>query len=83
MDIRQAFTAHPASVGETYFEHLARALYFSTRMIAGGVACFVHALLPFLFVKTGSDTICSLHDCMVVNRQRKMLPSGITKVSPL
>jgi hypothetical protein len=30
----------------------------------------VHALLPFLFEKTGSRAITALHDRMVVNRQR-------------
>jgi Family of unknown function (DUF6356) len=69
MSIKRAFTEHPASVGETYFEHLRRAMGFSVRMVAGGLACFVHALLPWLHTRTGSDTICALHDCMVVNRQ--------------
>lgn len=29
-----------------------------------------HGLLPFLFVRTGSQTIVRLHDRMVVNRAR-------------
>lgn len=68
--INQLFTAHPASVGETYFEHLVCATRFSCRMIGAGIACFLHGLLPFLFVKTGSKTICELHDNMVVNRAK-------------
>jgi hypothetical protein len=66
----RAFTEHPASVGESYFEHLAHATGFAMRMIGGGVACFVHALLPFLFIKTGSNTIRCLHDRMVTHRCR-------------
>ena len=71
MGIRRVFTEHPASVGETYVEHLRCAVRFSLRMITGGLACFVHALLPWLFTQTGSDTIRDLHDCMVVNRQKQ------------
>ena len=71
MGIKQAFTEHPASVGETYFEHLRRAAGFSVRMLAGGLACLIHGLLPFLFTRTGSDVIRELNDCMVVNRQQQ------------
>jgi hypothetical protein len=65
------FTDHPATVGETYGEHLATATGFGLRMIAGGLACLVHGLLPFLFVKTGSTAIRTLHDRMVTNRARR------------
>ncbi len=40
-------------------------------MIAGGVGCFVHGLLPFLFVKTGSRAVQSLYRCMVTHRARQ------------
>lgn len=65
------FTRHPASVGETYFQHLAHATGFALQMIAAGVCCLVHALLPFLFETTGSATIAALHERMVVNRDRR------------
>lgn len=68
--LRKAFTEHPASVGETYGQHLAHATGFGLRMIAGGIACLLHGLLPFLFVKTGSQQIRTLHDRMVVNRSK-------------
>ena len=68
MALLKLFTEHPASVGESYFAHMGRALYFSGRMALGAIACCIHALLPFLFVRTGSRTIAELHDCMVVNR---------------
>ena len=56
------FTSHPREVGETYGEHLRTASGFGFRMIAGGLACIVHGFLPFLFQRTGSATICRLHD---------------------
>jgi hypothetical protein len=40
--MRWSFTEHPASVGETYVEHLATALGFAAAMIGGGFACAVH-----------------------------------------
>jgi hypothetical protein len=75
-----AFTEHPASVGESYFGHMAMAIGFGARMVYCGFACLIHAVLPFLFVKTGSNTITRLHDTMVVNRNRNAVESshGIT-----
>lgn len=74
MDLLRAFSEHPASVGETYSEHMGRAACFGFRMIGAGVACLVHALLPFLFVRTGSSAITELSDRMLVNRQRGTPP---------
>jgi hypothetical protein len=70
--LRKMFTEHPASVGESYFEHLGQALGFATRMFLGSLACLVHAFLPFLFVKTGSRCIGELHDRMVAKRDRRV-----------
>lgn len=69
--IEKLFLDHPKSVGESYWEHLYMASCFSGRMLLGAMACFVHALIPGLCVKTGSKTISELHDRMVVNRMRK------------
>jgi len=64
------FTDHPASVGETYGQHLVAASGFGFAMILGGLACLVHGLLPFLFLRTGSNTIARLNERMVVSRRR-------------
>jgi hypothetical protein len=72
--LRRLFTAHPASVGESYFTHLAHALGFAARMFLGSLACLVHAVFPFLCVKTGSRCITDLHDRMVANRDRRPRP---------
>ena len=68
------FTDHPASVGETYGEHLQVAGGFGLRMILGGMACLLHGLLPFLFTRTGSRTIALLHERMVISRRRQSAP---------
>lgn len=54
------FTEHPASVGESYFQHLRFASRTGTTMLIGGCACFVHGLMPFLCTTTGSRTIRAL-----------------------
>ena len=56
-----ALTEHLEEVGETYLQHLAHAVGFAVAMLVGALACLVHALLPFLFVRTGSDCIRRLH----------------------
>ena len=61
-------TDHLDEVGESYWEHMLKAAGFAVAMLVGGVACLVHALLPFLFVKTGSSRIRHLHEVMVENR---------------
>jgi hypothetical protein len=69
--VMSLFTDHPASVGETYVQHMGSASFFGSRMILAGLACMLHGLLPFLFTTTGRQTIEMLHDRMVVNRHRQ------------
>jgi len=76
MTILSAFTDHPASVGESYFEHMGVASRFSANLLLAGLACMVHAVLPFAFVKTGSKMINGLYSDMVSHRQRKPLPNN-------
>ena len=68
--LKSLFTEHPATVDETYGEHMLAASGFGWRLLLASLACFVHALLPFLFVKTGSTMIEELHDRMVTTRRR-------------
>ena len=74
--LSRAFTAHPASVDESYVEHLGTASFFGLRLIGAGIACLLHGLLPFLFVTTGSSTIRELHERMVTKRTRQKVPAG-------
>lgn len=61
MSILRSFTDHPASVGESYGQHLGFAMGVGGRMVLAGLACMLHGLLPFLCVRTGSRTILALH----------------------
>ena len=54
------FTQHPHSIGERYGEHFYFALCFGISLIAAGIACTIHAFLPFLFQKTASRALFKL-----------------------
>ncbi|HIM66854.1 MAG TPA: hypothetical protein EYM46_09875 [Acidimicrobiia bacterium] len=56
------FTEHPASAGETYMQHLGRALRSSWSLAVAAVACTVHAFVPALFLSRAGDTVNGLHD---------------------
>ncbi len=56
----RAFTDHPASVGESYWQHLAFALGFAVKLLLAGLAALVHAILPFLFKTTASRLIAEM-----------------------
>lgn len=55
------FQDHPKAVGESYAQHAGIAAGFGLRLIGAGLACLVHALIPGLFVTTGSRTIMAMH----------------------
>jgi hypothetical protein len=58
--IAKLFIDHPRAIGETYGQHARTALSFGWRMMTGGLACMVHAIVPGLFVKTASRTVVQL-----------------------
>lgn len=66
--LKALFTTHPASVDETYGEHLASASYFARQLFVAAIACLVHAVLPFLFANTASGILRRLHERIVVSR---------------
>ncbi len=67
---QRLFTDHPASVGESYWEHFANAMGFGLRMIGGGIVCLVHALIPGVCCTKASEMIGELHERMIMNRRR-------------
>lgn len=70
--IAKLFTEHPRAIGETYTQHARTAWSFGWRMVTGGLACMVHAIVPGLFVKTASRTVVQLDAEM---RGRKSTPA--------
>ena len=53
--------AHPRTVGETYVEHAGIAGRFGATMVAGGIKCLVHAVLPSVFERSASDCVAKLN----------------------
>ena len=56
------FTAHPASVDESFGEHFFFALKFAGLLFAAAGAALVHAILPFMFEKTASKIVAKLYN---------------------
>jgi hypothetical protein len=67
---RRLFLDHPASVGESYTQHFRVASGFGVAMLAGALGAFVHALVPALCKRTGSDTVKRLHARLTHDPQR-------------
>lgn len=71
--IQAYFFDHPESIGESYLQHLSKASGFAVRLVWASLACFLHGLFPFLFVKTGSVIISQLNDSMVAHRDQSAI----------
>ena len=54
--IATLFTAHPASVNETYLEHARFALAFAFWLAVAAVAALIHAIVPRM-CETAASTI--------------------------
>jgi hypothetical protein len=68
--VRNPFTAHPRAVGESYLQHGAFACRYGAKMTLGGLAAFVHGLMPFLFESTGSRITRELNATLEESRAR-------------
>lgn len=54
------FLAHPASVDETYFQHMRFALGFSFWLLVAGFAALAHAVFPAVCETTASRILGKL-----------------------
>lgn len=48
---------HLKEMKESYVVHFGEAVFVSISLFKAGLACLVHAFLPFLFTKTASSTM--------------------------
>lgn len=58
--MKNIFTEHPHSIGESYWQHFYHAARFGSSMVLGGVACCIHAVFPCFFKKTGSNYLLQM-----------------------
>lgn len=70
------FLAHPASRGETYFQHMSEALCISSRLLIASQFALIHAFIPgvdlfsTVFQTTSSEFIKSVDK--TINRTKKL-----------
>ena len=69
--MRNIFTKHPNSVGETYLQHLVKGLSFSIKLIFISLKAFIHAIVPCLFEHSTSDKVAELND--VLQKRKKQI----------
>ena len=58
---RRLFLSHPASVGESYFQHQRVALSFAWPLLGASLAALAHAVVPGVCETTAGDIIRTLH----------------------
>ena len=69
--MKNLFTKHLCTIGETYFQHFKFAAKFGSLMVIGGLACILHAIFPFIFENTGSNFLLKMMTNFI-NRQPKL-----------
>ncbi len=55
--MKNPFTEHPKSIGESYFKHMIHALTYFIKLFFITFITLIHAFFPFLFVNTASNMI--------------------------
>lgn len=76
--VKKCFTDHPASVGESYWQHMRIAFWSALRLLWAGVALIIHSVFPCVFVDTASDTVKKIHQEMA-ERKAKRAEKGLEK----
>ena len=61
-NLKSLFTTHPISVNLTYFEHFKLSLSFGLLLSTASFKAFIHAIFPFIFITSTTDTICDIEN---------------------
>ena len=61
-------TRHLQEADESYLQHARQALGFALRLGLAACFCLLHALLPFLFERRGSELVRQLYEEMMARR---------------
>lgn len=59
------FAEHPRSLGMSWAQHGVGAAKIGVELVAVGLACLVHAIVPGLFTQTAGKTITRMHSEIV------------------
>lgn len=73
MALATRFQEHPASVDETYGEHLRVAFGFARGLAKASAAAMVHAVFPFWCCTTASEEIKRLNDKVTSGKRGEVL----------
>ena len=61
-NLKSLFITHPNSVNLTYFEHFKLSLSFGLSLSIASFKAFIHALFPFIFITSTTDTVCDIEN---------------------
>ncbi|MGI8706536.1 MAG: DUF6356 family protein [Sphingomicrobium sp.] len=70
------FIEHPRSLGMSWARHGIGAAKIGVELIAVGVACLVHAVVPGWFTQTAGRTITRMHSEIVSRKAGADNPDG-------
>ncbi len=63
-EVSKAFTEHPESTGETYWEHLWFTSTMSARFLSATIVIMIHGIFPFLLTKAASNQTEAIYRIM-------------------
>ena len=69
--ILSLFTNHPHSVGETYFEHMRKAMKVAFKVQVVVFIILIHSVFPFLFEHLGSEEIEKINNDLQNRRKEQ------------
>jgi hypothetical protein len=58
------YNRHLIEIGENYFAHFSFAAKSSIKLMIASFILIIHAILPFIFIKTGSNYVKKIHNQM-------------------
>ena len=68
--MKNIFTEHPKEVGETYFQHLRKALRFSLKLLLMSFQALLHAFIPCLCVTSVSEKVKKMSEVLESRKER-------------
>lgn len=60
--MKNIFTEHPHSIGESYLQHLRFACWLAIGALLACLVFFIHAFFPFVLKTTGSNILLRMNE---------------------